>query len=168
MSAIVFAGYNPLLVFFSRKPFSFIRSIDVRRLYSMKIINKYGDNVSADKTSSAMSKKYQFLHWICDPLFYFLYNIMIGVTILSGNHMLEVFAPSSVCVWNLKSKRNLKTTVCILDLWQALFQWSTDCQNLHWWASIPPKILLIYPMNFLSQFQVCKNLSGLQQLRSWA
>ena len=39
------------------KPFSFIKSIDVRSTSSRKIISKYGPNVSNCKTQATMLKK---------------------------------------------------------------------------------------------------------------
>ena len=52
MSVIASVGYHLLLAFFSVKPFSFIRSINIRSRGSRQNMNRYGANVSPLQNTS--------------------------------------------------------------------------------------------------------------------
>ena len=63
------------------------------------------------------------------------------------DHMLIVFAPSALCVWNQMPWRNLQTIVLPQDFLHILLQWFNE--NLWSCGLISPKTILIFPKNFL-------------------
>ena len=68
---------------------------------------------------------------------------------LWGDHKQEVFAPSSLSVWNQILWRNLQQE-CNLKVFCTNSYDLTDCQNLWNCGSISPKTVLIFSKNFLN------------------
>ena len=64
---------------------------------------------------------------------------------LRGDQTLEVFAPSSLCVWSQMPWRNLqiKVSLCTNSFYDL-----TDCQNLWWRGYVSPKTSLILSKKF--------------------
>ena len=58
------------------------------------------NNVSPCTTLAIMSKKTVSLSGERTIAFVFLLSIVMAATVSFGDHMLEVFVPSSVCVWS--------------------------------------------------------------------
>ena len=63
-SVRVSAGYRLLLALFSIKPFTLIKSIDIRRTLSWGIINRYGATASPSRTLPTIAKQLGSGSWI--------------------------------------------------------------------------------------------------------
>ena len=77
-SVIISAGYRLLL---NEKPFTFIRSIDVRSTQAKQYINIYDTNESPYKTPVTLSKKLESPSDERTIAYVFLQNIIIAITV---------------------------------------------------------------------------------------
>ena len=84
--------------FFRVKPFSFIRSIDVRSRQWRQIMNRYEADVSPRRTPGTMSKKSVSPSCVRTLTFLVLQRIILWPwQFLWGDHTLLGFAPSLLC-----------------------------------------------------------------------
>ena len=67
--------------FVSVQTFSFVRSVDVRSMYSRQITNKYGANISSCKNSTKISIKLASPSGEQTITFVFLLSIIVAVTV---------------------------------------------------------------------------------------
>ena len=105
-SEIVFAKYR--LPFFNLKPYSFIRSIDVRSTKSWQNMNWYGANEYPYRPPATMSKKSESPSGERTLTFMFYRASLWLWQFLWGHHTLVIFTPSSLCVWSQMPWKNLR------------------------------------------------------------
>ena len=86
----------------------------------MHIMNRYGDNVSSCRAPATMSKKSVSPSCEQTLTFVFLYSIIMAVTVSLGDHKLEVFAPSSLCMESNVFKRSTNERVALRFFAQVL------------------------------------------------
>ena len=89
-------GHRQFLIFANVKPFSFIKSIDVRSTLSQQIINRYGATVSLYSTPVTMSKTSVFLSNPRIFILVFSYSFSMGVMFSFGDGRRGVFASFSL------------------------------------------------------------------------
>ena len=96
----------------------------------MRIINRYGCNLSPCKTPAIMSKK------SVSPSVERTFDFRVSIehyygrsSFFGGDHKLEVFAPSFLCIRNQMTWKNLQTVVLSRDVLQEFLRWFDGFQE---------------------------------------